>query len=161
MIRITHTINTDAAESIYEVVLDAIKNKGLPRAAQDVATAEKHAAPKAFGQLVASIRAHRLDDLRWAVTPGGTKPLKYAEYVEYGSKAGNFPPVAHILTWLRTKGIAPNNPDMTEQDLAFLIARGIYHRGQKANPFIKNTADTMRPRVHTIINDAIAKAVAT
>jgi hypothetical protein len=61
---------------------------------------------------------------------------KYGEYVDSGRRPNsNFPPREPIRTWIRQKGIRPNE-GMTEQQLVYLIQRKIGIRGVEAVPFI-------------------------
>jgi len=128
---------------------------GLHRAAEEVARAEKHAAPKAFGALVQSIKATRVDAMRYRVSAG----VHYAAGIEEGTDPGVFPPVQNILEWLRIKRIEPEDDGTSSRDLAFMIARGIARNGKQANPFFYPTAESMAPRAHEIVRQAINTGV--
>lgn len=54
----------------------------------------------------------------------------YAEQLEFGRKAGKFPPVSLIEQWIKDKGIASRiSNDISISSLAFLIARKIAREG--------------------------------
>ena len=130
---------------------------GLHRAALEVARDEKGRAPKAFGQLTNSVRAHRTGRMEWRVTPGGENPVRHAGPMEYGTRPGAMPPVENIRTWLRAKRIESSTHD--ERTLAFLIARGIARHGVRAHPYIRPTHDAMEPRVHDIVRTHLARGL--
>ena len=61
---------------------------------------------------------------------------KYAEQLEYGRRAGKFPPVQAIKQWLSDKGIVSNiKNDNDNSSLAFLIARKISKQGWNRSKF--------------------------
>lgn len=54
----------------------------------------------------------------------------YAEQLEFGRKAGKFPPVSLIEQWIKDKGIANRiSNEISISSLAFLIARKISREG--------------------------------
>ena len=74
----------------------------------------------------------------------------YAYYVEYGRRAGGFPPIDEIITWLKKKTSVKGNiksafesaaafskmkPGAYLRSLAFLIARSIAKNGTRPHPF--------------------------
>ena len=60
----------------------------------------------------------------------------YAEQLEYGRKAGKFPPIAQIEQWINYKGIMSNiQGKISVSSLAFLIARKIARVGWKREEF--------------------------
>lgn len=60
----------------------------------------------------------------------------YAEQLEYGRKAGKFPPIAQIEKWINDKGIMSKiQGKISVSSLAFLIARKIARVGWKREEF--------------------------
>lgn len=60
----------------------------------------------------------------------------YAEQLEYGRKAGKFPPIAQIEQWINDKGIISKiQGKISVSSLAFLIARKIARVGWKREEF--------------------------
>lgn len=70
----------------------------------------------------------------------------YWKYVEYGRAAGSkFPPIDAIKNWIRVKNLQVQ-PDAfggipTENQLTFLIARGIAEKGIPATNFLQESFD--------------------
>lgn len=80
---------------------------------------------------------------------GGTESTDYAEYVEFGRRAGRMPPLEAITEWVVKRGLADSyntkSRKRAERDtefnyramsIAFLIARKIAKHGTKAHPFL-------------------------
>lgn len=67
----------------------------------------------------------------------------YWKFIEYGRKAGKFPPPDVIKKWISVKPVLPrplkNGKLPTENQLAYLIGRKISKNGIKAKPFLKPT----------------------
>ena len=59
----------------------------------------------------------------------------YTEQLEYGRRAGGFPPIDQIEEWVRDKGIQAIEASITARNLAFLIARKIAREGWKRDRF--------------------------
>jgi len=55
--------------------------------------------------------------------------LKYSQQLEYGRRAGGFPPIDIIEQWIEDKGIKAIDDNITNRTLAFLIARKIARVG--------------------------------
>lgn len=63
----------------------------------------------------------------------------YAYFVEYGRKAGGFPPLDRIEQWVRDKKKRGSFVDVEDKDIPFValsIARRITYKGTKAHPFL-------------------------
>jgi len=58
----------------------------------------------------------------------------YGAYLEYGRKAGGFPPLAPLETWIKKKGIETDPKKI--KSVAFLIGRSIAANGTKARPYL-------------------------
>jgi len=123
---------------------------GLRNAADKTAREAELVAPKAFSTLTDSIHAERSGAEGYKVSPD----VAYADDVEYGREPGTFPSVQHILDWVRIKHIIPHKPDMSERDLAYQIAHGIFLHGTKPHPFAQPTHERMQPRIHDILRQS-------
>jgi len=141
---------TQAMRRFPDVMLRHI-DRGVHRAAEEVAREEKHAAPKAFSTLVNSIKTSRNSQASYRVGPS----VNYADNVELGVEPGTFPELQSIRDWIRVKHIEPENADFDERDLAWMIARGIYRAGTRPQPFAATTAKRMAPHVHDIVNQSV------
>lgn len=58
----------------------------------------------------------------------------YGGYVEFGRKAGGFPPLAPLETWIKKKGIETDPKKI--KSVAFLIGRSIAKNGTKPKPYL-------------------------
>lgn len=76
------------------------------------------------------------DSIKWKIE--GDRGIIYSEMsgqfnyiwtLETGRKAGKMPPTAPILAWVKQRGINP--PDISQESLAYLIARRIGREGSK------------------------------
>ncbi len=56
----------------------------------------------------------------------------HAWYVEFGRRAGKYPPLADILQWVRRRGLTQESEEL---NLAKTIRWSIGKKGTKANPF--------------------------
>ncbi len=128
------------------VVLQEI-DKSLRRGANEVARVARRDAAKAFSTLTNSIRALRERPLRWAVAPG----VAYGGYVEEGRGPGGMPPVQSILDWIRVRRIQPRDPETTEGQLAFLIARKIAAQGIEPQPYLEPSLESKRARLERLV----------
>lgn len=85
----------------------------------------------------------------------------YWYYVENGRKAGKFPPIDKILSWIKAKPIIPepyNGKLPTEQQLAFLISRSIAENGIEARkPLHNSIQDTLGGDFYTDLDNAITE----
>jgi len=81
----------------------------------------------------------------------------YGKYVDSGRKPNSkWPPVKSIRDWIKVKGIKPNKPKMTQEQLAFVMARSIGIRGVPAVPFL-DIWDNHYEELEEIIEDAAAE----
>ncbi len=127
-------------------------SRGVSRAGQETARAEKEQAPKAHSTLANSIRSQRAGDLGADVAP----TVEYAPYVNAGTEGGGWPPIQTLREWIRVKGIQPRNPGYDERDLAYAIASKIHRRGSPPQLFAEGAAEEMRPRVEEILRNSAA-----
>ena len=59
----------------------------------------------------------------------------YAYYVEFGRKAGKYPPFRFIYEWVRQRHLTSDPKE--EKSIAYLIQRKIGKLGTKPTPFLK------------------------
>lgn len=114
---------------------------------------------KASGALVSSVRyIYQKEDNKYDVS---LQLEDYWKYVEYGRKAGKFPPVNKILEWIRIKPVLPYpNKDgrlPTENQLAFLISRSIAENGIEAGNQLEKTVDEIKDEFTLRLIDALDK----
>lgn len=87
--------------------------------------------------------------------------MSYWKYVEYGRRAGKYPPPDKILEWIQVKRILPHPDDNgrlpTEKQLAYLIGRKISEEGIKAGNQLQETLQDVNNRYLQRIYDAIDK----
>ena len=130
-------------------------DQAVDRGANELAREAKRNAPKAHSHLVNSIRVQRDEDLARIVGPN----MDYGPYVEQGSGPGGKPPRQSILDWIRVKGIQPNQPNMTQASLAFVISRSIARKGIEPQPYMTPAAEDSRDRVHELVSKAVTLAL--
>lgn len=130
-------------------------DQGADRAAQEVARTEKRLAPKARSTYTNSVGIARLRNASYLVGPA----VNYAPMVEEGTGPGGFPKPRVLADWIRVKRIQPNDPTMSEEDLAFVMARSIVRKGTPAQPVIAQTSEIMGPRVLQLFRTSVANAM--
>ena len=164
MLKLQH--NIDAAIHRFERALPAVKRelaRGLERGAREFARKARARAPKADSTLVNAILAHRDSDTEWTVAAG----VEHGVYVErgtgdwgdYGRASGRMPPVESLHDWIKRKRIQPDDPDMSQWELAFLIARSIARSGTPPQPFMEPTIQEMRPRLRQLLEDSLVRGL--
>lgn len=83
----------------------------------------------------------------------------YATYVEYGRRAGKFPPLDMIEQWVRKKGsgtrAAARRSEKELRSAAFLIARSIAQNGTQPHPFFTPALDKNRTKIVKAVQDAV------
>ena len=138
-------------------------NQAISRSVSEIARSARRRAPKAFSVLTNSINDRMVSPLEGLVAPG----TNYAEAVEKGTgvygpagqASGKLPPVENILDWVRLVGIQPREPDMDQDDVAWLIARKIATTGTKPQPYLQPAYDENREKTERRINQAIDRAI--
>ena len=102
--------------------------------------------------------------------------IDYWKYVEYGRKAGKFPPLDSIEAWIKVKGIQPMTRTQASikrwtqhrgsirkndggipsiKSLAYLIGRKIATEGIQPRPILATAIDETLQRFDEAINEAI------
>lgn len=95
----------------------------------------------------------------------------YAEFVEYGRKAGGMPPVDSIYAWIKKKGTGRNaalraaavfshkSEDQLARSAAWAIATWIKKHGTLAHPFLKPAYEQYRNSIDEYMQRQVGKAV--
>ena len=81
----------------------------------------------------------------------------YARYVEYGRRAGKFPPLKALEEWVYKKLRVRDRK--AARSIGFLIARGIARHGSKPHPFFNPAVQKYTPAIVRIITDAVRKVI--
>ena len=135
-----------AIERAPEVMERAIDAK-LWRGAEEVAREAKGNAPKAFSNLVNSIRAERIAPLHYQVVEG----MNYGRAVEEGGKPHGVGS-DKLIPWVeRVLGVRGKEA----RDKAFLIARAIRRRGTRAQEYMKPAAEAKTSRLFELVNQGV------
>ena len=110
------------------------------------------------GQLRASGRVQRAQDDDQALDAGffGQGSSGYAVFVEYGRRAGKFPPIDFIRQWVKKKFQIPENE---AKSIGFLIARKIAKKGTKPHPFFGPAVEKNQKAVSDAITAEIQNAI--
>ncbi len=88
--------------------------------------------------------------------------VDYINMIEDGRKAGKMPPIRAILNWIEIKPILPRpglDKDITNNQLAFLIARKIGNEGVPGKKLISQTLDEMLDTYRPLLEQAILKDI--
>lgn len=136
-------------------VLEKHLQQALLRSVKEMARAARRKAPKANSTLTQSINHRQPSPLVGEVVAG----VDYARMVEEGTGPGGSPPIQDLMDWLGVKRIEPNDPDMDQRDLAFVIARSIAINGTPAQPYLQPAFDSLKQRAENRINRAIGAAM--
>lgn len=124
------------------------------RGGHELAREMKIRAPKAFSTLANSIHSARAGELHYVVAPG----VKYAPFVEGGSRPGGAPSLGAMIRWLRVKRISSARyPE--ERDLARAIIHKIRQRGTPAQPFAEPAADAKASRLIALMEQGVASGL--
>lgn len=81
----------------------------------------------------------------------------YAYYVEFGRRAGKWPPFRFIYEWVRKRHFAQD--DKQARTMAFLIQRGIGRKGTKPHPFLKPAFEKNKRLYRQVITKAAKKVI--
>lgn len=125
------------------------------RSVKEMARTARRKAPKTESILTNSIHHRMVDDLTGLVLVGAD----YGQMVEEGTGPGGTPPTQDLIDWLRVKRIEPNDPEMSQEDLAYVIARSIAINGTSAQPYLQPAFDSGKARAQRRIDRALGAAV--
>lgn len=76
-------------------------------------------------------------------------PTIYAYYVEFGRRAGKWPPFRYIYEWVRVRHMAAD--DKEARSIAFLIQRSIGKKGTKPHPFLRQAYENNKRLLNQIL----------
>lgn len=79
----------------------------------------------------------------------------YAMYVEYGRRAGRFPPLDELVQWARKKFTLDEKSART---VGFLTARRIALKGSRPHAFFNPAIEKNRQNILNAVGDAIRQA---
>lgn len=144
--------------------LEREMNGAITRLVAEMARAARDKAPKATSVLTNSITSRMLSPLEGVVAAG----VDYARMAEEGTgvwgpqkqASGKMPPVQNILDWVKAKHLTPDDPNMDEEDLAFLIARSIAVRGTPSQPYFQPTVNEFGQRGEALMSAGIDRVLA-
>lgn len=136
-------------------VLEKHLDRAIGRTVQEMARSARRHAPKAVSTLVNTIKPEQPSALEGRVVVG----VDYARAVEEGTAGGRFPPVDNILDWVKVTRQVPDDPSLSPDDLAFVIARSIARRGTPPQPYLAPALEENRSRAERRISQAIDDAL--
>ena len=76
-------------------------------------------------------------------------PTIYAYYVEFGRKAGKYPPFRYIYQWVKVKHFAED--EQKAKSIAFAIQRSIGTKGTRPHPFLKPAYEQNKPLLQQVL----------
>lgn len=140
-----------AAMARMPSVVENVVDVWLARGAEEVAREAKQQAPKAFSNLVNSIRAERIGLMHYQVSEG----MNYGRAVEEGT-GPHFPNPDALRPWVeRVLGVRGKEADNT----AWLIARAISRRGTRAQPYMRPAFDAKRSRLFELVQQGVDQGI--
>ena len=80
----------------------------------------------------------------------------YAAYVEYGRRAGKWPPIDEMAQWVRKKFRIPDEREA--RSIGFLVARKIGTQGSTPHPFFWPAVEKCKTKILDRIRDAVRNA---
>lgn len=132
----------------------------LERYGQLLVTKYQMYVPEASGKLVQSVKYElKYNETSYEV---GLWLEDYWKYVEYGRKAGKFPPLSKIEEWIRVKPVIPRPYDgvlPTEKQLSYLIGRKIANEGIEPKNVLKRAEDEVKDEMLMSIKQAIMEDI--
>lgn len=84
----------------------------------------------------------------------------YGPFVERGTGMGGRPTLKDMLKWVQAKRIAPRDPDMTAQQLAYIIRRKIVTGGIRHQPFFYPAYEKQRSALTQLLEAAVDRGLA-
>lgn len=121
-------------------------NQIFRRATQEGTREAKRKAPKADSTLTNSIAPKQLSLTHHQIIAG----THYKRYVEEGTGPGGWVPDKTMEDWIKVKGIQPRDPEMSMEQLVYLIQTKIFYQGTPAQPYFHPAAQLIRQRLPAI-----------
>lgn len=84
-------------------------------------------------------------------------PTMYAYYLEFGRRAGKWPPFRFIYEWVRVRHMAADDDEA--QDIAYAIQRSIGRKGTKPHPFLRPAFEKNKRLYEQVIRKGAAKVM--
>lgn len=150
-----HTSQLVAALHLAPQRLAAELDRAISRSLLEMARTAKRNAPKAHSTLANTIHHQMLSSFEGEITAG----VNYARYPEEGTPPQPLPPDQSILDWIKVKNIQPNDPTMTQADLAYVIARSIAARGTPPQPYAEPAFEEHKADTERRISEGILRAL--
>lgn len=161
-------VRSDKAHRAFQVapkVMERHLDGALWRGTEEITREARRRAPKAFSNLVNSIRSLRLGGLRYRVSSG----TNYARAVEEGTKPGTFPNPVHLMGWIKLRGgirfgatkagtAARQSQYDALRDRAWGLAWSIHAKGTKAHAYMQPAAEVKTARVYELVEKAVDAA---
>lgn len=82
-------------------------------------------------------------------------PTMYAYYLEFGRRAGKWPPFRFIYEWVRVRHMAADDDEA--QDIAYAIQRSIGRKGTKPHPFLRPAFEKNKRLYEQVIRKGASK----
>lgn len=161
------TVNTKALQNALvrgPKIIEKHLDLAILKTVKEMAKAARQNAPRAHNLLMNTIHPLQISAYEGLVVAGAD----YASLVEFGTKPDGHIPGKRsdskrykaVLDWVRVgSGIHPDDPDMSQEDLAYVIARSIALKGTPAKPFMEPAFEDNRERAVRNINEAIRRAL--
>jgi HK97 gp10 family phage protein len=84
-------------------------------------------------------------------------PTIYAYYVEFGRRAGKWPPFRFIYEWVRSRHFTAD--DKEARSVAFLIQRSIGKKGTRPHPFLRPAYEKNKRILVQVLKKGAAKVM--
>ena len=139
------------ARELYKVCKDALANLG----ARIVAEAQRTIWRRDWVASSHLVNSGSVKEGRDHVMAGFSSI--YAYYVEFGRKAGKWPPARFIRQWILDKHIE-SDPDYVD-NLTFLIQRSIGQKGKRPQPFLRPAYEKNKPLLVKVLKAGAAKVI--
>lgn len=153
-VEIRHTIPRfiEAMRRAPSVVMEEV-DRTVGRVAIEGAREAKREAPKAFSELVNSIRNEQIGLAFHRIIAEAA----HARAVEEGAEPGRRPPVEEIRRWMNVVGVAANAGNEVRDRIAFMISRSIEREGTPAQPYMAPARETSIARLQSLLPGALAR----